>query len=219
MLRAAAVVFALASFVPVAGAHTLMIAPAPRSDNDGLKTGPCGNVAPTATPAMFEAGQTITVQWLETIDHPGYYRIAFSRPGDADFEDNILVDNIEDVVCAAPPCNYSAEVTLPSEPCEGCALQLIQFMGNAAPYSPYFSCADVTLMAAPAAPDAGVPEPGAPDAGVPEPSDGDAGIGEAPAIDDLSGGCAAGASTRGSVLWPLFALVALGIRRRRRARR
>lgn len=194
MLRRLLPLVLLASLPSVSGAHALMTSPTPRSDSDGLKTGPCGNVAATATPTELMAGETITVSWLETVDHPGYYRIAYSAPGDADFEDNILVDQIADVDCVAAPCSYTAQVTLPDEPCEGCALQLIQFMGTAPPYSPYFSCADVTLMAgAPAGPDAGIDTE-------PPPAGGSPGV---------SGGCqSSGGNAPGLVLLLGFALLA-----------
>ena len=90
-----AAVFASSS-VETASAHTLLTNPTPRDNNDGLKTGPCGNVAQTSTPMEVNAGDTITVGWLETINHPGYYRIALSLAGDTGFDDNVLADNIAD---------------------------------------------------------------------------------------------------------------------------
>jgi uncharacterized protein (TIGR03382 family) len=195
--RLTLILFACAVAAPtVASAHTLMTSPTPRSQSDGLKTGPCGNVAATDTPNELVAGSTITVSWLETVDHPGYYRIAYSAPGDADFEDNVLVDQIPDVPCADAPCSYTAEVTLPSEPCEGCALQLIQFMGTAAPYSPYFSCADVALMA---------PGPGASDAGVGDP--------DPQGSPGVSGGCNSGGGAPGIALLFAFGLLIAARRR------
>lgn len=143
----------------LASAHIVMTSPTPRSGSDGLKTGPCGNVPPTGSPAVFGVGQTITVTWLETVDHPGYYRIAFSPGEDIGYDDNVLVDDITDTQCTSTPCTYEAQVVLPATPCEGCSLQLIQYMGTAPPYSPYFSCADITLVDGPL-PDGGPGGPG-----------------------------------------------------------
>jgi MYXO-CTERM domain-containing protein len=197
--RLASALIACLTVAPsVAAAHTLMTSPTPRSDSDGLKTGPCGNVAATDAPNELMAGSTITVRWLETVDHPGYYRIAYSMPGDADFEDHVLLDQIADVDCPDEPCSYTAEVTLPSEPCEGCALQLIQYMGTAAPYSPYFSCTDVTLMAAPG------------------PVEGDAGVGDpdpGTSPGGVTGSCSSGSG--GSAGLAIFLAMALVTRRRR----
>lgn len=130
-------------------AHAAFTSPTPRSPSSGLKTGPCGNVLPTGNPTVLTAGSTVTMTWIETVEHPGYYRVAFSQAGDQGYEENVLLDNIPDDTCTSTPCTYEAQVTLPSEPCEGCSLQLIQYMGVAPPYSQYFSCADITLVAGP----------------------------------------------------------------------
>jgi uncharacterized protein (TIGR03382 family) len=188
----AAILLALPS---LASAHILMTSPTPRSDSDSLKTGPCGNVAPTGSPAVFGVGETITLTWLETVDHPGYYRVAFSPGGDAGYDDNVLLDDIADVQCTSAPCPYEAQVVLPTTPCQGCSLQLIQYMGTAPPYSLYFSCADITLLDGP------LP---------------DGGIGGG---NDDGGGCCntAGGGPGSSTL--LFSLLALAVLTRRRARR
>lgn len=148
-MRIFAVLMALCASSAPALAHTLFTSPTPRNNSDALKTGPCGNVAPTGSPTVLAAGQTIRVTWLETIDHPGYYRIAFSPGNDEGYDDNVLVDDIADVQCTDTPCSYAADVTLPDQPCQGCSLQLIQYMGTAPPYSPYFSCADIALVDGP----------------------------------------------------------------------
>lgn len=139
-----------------AAAHTLLLAPAPRSNADGLKLGPCGNVPRTATPSRFNAGATLTVSWRETVEHPGNYRIAFAPADDAGFNDNVLADLIADTGGAAPH-EYSTTITLPSTPCTGCTLQLSQYMSDS--MTRYFSCADIELLAA----DADASPPGTPD--------------------------------------------------------
>ena len=138
-----------------ASAHTRLTSPTPRSDSDGLKTGPCGNVARTGTPMTVNAGDTVNVAWLETINHPGFYRIALSLSGDDGFDDNILETDIADVNCTSTPCSYTQDITIPDVTCDDCTLQLIQFMGNQAPYSPYFSCADLEIIGTGGSPDAG----------------------------------------------------------------
>ena len=220
MLRFALIVGLVCAAGAPASGHTLMTNPVPRNNNDGLKVGPCGNVAPTGTPMELEAGATMTIAWLETVDHPGYYRIAFSRVGDTGYDDNVLLDQIPDRLCDAPPCPYSAEVTLPDEECVDCSLQLIQYMGNGPPYSLYYSCADIALTAAGPGNDAG---PDAADAGPDQPLadagadsvGSDAGIGEGATGAGVSGGCRAAAGGERGALALALACLALGLRRRR----
>ncbi len=129
----------------------------PRSDSDGLKTAPCGNVAqlPLDQRTQIVAGSKITVEWEETIEHPGWYRLAFSPDGSTGFDDNVLLDNIPDTTGAISRTNpstwhrYSAEIDVPTTPCENCTIQLIQVMTeNPAMPRNYYSCADVRIIAA-----------------------------------------------------------------------
>lgn len=119
----------------------------PRSTSDGLKTGPCGNIPRTQNPTTLNAGQQITVEWEETINHPGSFRIAFSPANDQGFDDNVLyqVDDTQDDLNV--PHYYSASITLPTTPCEDCTLQLIQEMTDRNPPTYYYSCADIRLVA------------------------------------------------------------------------
>lgn len=129
--------------------------PAPRSTNSGIKNGPCGSDAVTvdAKRTWFKPGQEVTIYWEETIDHPGWFRIAFSEDGATGFDANVLKDNITDTqntpVNYSDPATYhkySTKVTLPNEECDKCALQLIQYMTeNPASPSLYFSCADIKI--------------------------------------------------------------------------
>jgi hypothetical protein len=173
-----------------AHAHIAMMKPRPRSS--AQKEGPCGAAGSTrgATVTTFAPGATITVEWDETVDHPGHYRVAFDDDGNDSFRnpsqptDNFpqtLVDQIPDRVGGL----YRQEITLPNISCTNCTLQLIQVMTTSVPYNSfYFQCADLVLA------DGGDPGsgPGEPD-----------------------GGCAAGSSTS-----LLAGLAGLGILLRRR---
>lgn len=118
----------------------------PRNASNGLKTAPCGNVTRTNMPATFSPGETIEVEWEETINHPGYFRILFSPQGDQGFDNNVLLDNIPEVPAIK---FYKANITLPNITCDACTLQLIQVMTDR-PNDPfYYSCADIRLEAAP----------------------------------------------------------------------
>ena len=172
------VTLALVSVSAVASAHIALKSPTARTtDQIQLKTGPCGQTtnARTANVTVFKPGQTITVAWDETINHPGHYRISFDPNGtnfpnpksftDMDGGVNVLVDGIPDKTGAAPIA-YSQQVTLPNVECNNCTLQLIQVMTDKPPYDPgptgndiYYQCADLVLTNS----DAGLPPP--PDGG------------------------------------------------------
>lgn len=208
----------LVAAVPaVARGHANLTEPAPRN-LEANKTGPCGSPR-TATPHVLTAGESITVRWVETIEHPGWYRIAFSPSADVGFDENVLLDDIPDTQGGAMPHLYEATITLPQEPCTDCTLQMIQYMSETTPPTLYFSCADL-ILEAPAAPDGGLDDagPGAPDAGTGATPD------AAPTGDDVGeppGLCSAGAghTNAWAALPILLALATLRIPLARSGRR
>jgi len=121
----------------------------PRDPSTELTTAPCGGVARTTTPTILTPGQTINVEWEETVDHPGYYIISFSPTGDTNFDQYVLAPRIIDTQNGTPtPHFYQAQITLPDQACTECTLQLIQVMEEN-PLSPvnYYSCSDIQLVA------------------------------------------------------------------------
>lgn len=114
----------------------------PRNNSTGLKTGPCGNIPRTNNPTILVAGQTLKLQWEEVVDHPGYYRVAFSPANDAGFDQNIWVARVDDLKDVH---QYEATVTVPNTPCTQCSLQMIQYMTENNPPSLYYSCADIEI--------------------------------------------------------------------------
>lgn len=92
------------------------------------------------------------VQWDEVIDHPGYYRIAFSPAGDLGFDENVLVPKVLDLPDVH---SYETLITVPNTPCTNCTIQMIQYMTENNPPTLYYSCADVEIRAA----DAPMPSP------------------------------------------------------------
>jgi hypothetical protein len=136
-----------------ASAHITMTAPPPRTlDN---KAGPCGAAGSKRGTHVttFAPGATITVEWDETVDHPGHYRIAFDNDGDDVFvnpnnpNDNFsftLMEPIPDKVGG----HYTQQITLPTAPCANCTLQLMQIMTTQVPYNSfYYQCADIAIAA------------------------------------------------------------------------
>ncbi|MEZ4300952.1 MAG: SCE4755 family polysaccharide monooxygenase-like protein [Polyangiaceae bacterium] len=164
---AAAAVFG-ASFT--AAAHTVLTNPTPLTQDDNAKAGPCGcyfgagpqdpteDATPLPCPQNFTvtelvAGSEITLSWKETVNHNGSFRFAFSpnppsQVTSTEMNNNVLMDLPDQN--ATSGATITQKMTVPSEPCELCTLQLRQFMmGAAQPY--YYSCAAVKIVA----PDAG----------------------------------------------------------------
>lgn len=136
----------------------------PRSTDPGIKAGPCGGVARLAAPAVYAPGTTITVNWEETINHPGRFEFYFSQAGDANFGTPIAVRNKlaaeNAAIVGTNYRQYSASITLPNVTCTDCTLQMIQVMTETNPPSLYYACADVRLQAgAPMPAPAPVPNP------------------------------------------------------------
>jgi hypothetical protein len=197
--------------------HANLISPAPR-DLEAHKTGPCGPTTRSATPTELVAGETLIVGFTETIEHPGYYRIAFAPAAETGFDENVLLDDIPDIQGGAMPHMYMSEVVVPDQPCEDCTIQLIQYMTETNPPSLYFSCADVIIRAAPGD-DAGPGDAGGgggPDAGVDSPDaggNGSAEPGDPPGLCSVSTG-----SRHGGAGWLIAGLFAAAVLLRRRCR-
>jgi len=205
-----------------ASAHIELQEPAPRHLDQ--KDGPCGrsNDARSSTVTEYLPGELITVRWLETINHPGHYRISFDPDGTDGFYvptsyDDVVTDGseptilLDDITDSAVNDAYEVQVFLPNIECDNCTLQLVQMMTDKAPYDVtgyfetgndlYYQCADIRLKA----PDAGVvEEPGVEPDASPEPS------GDTPTCR-----CAASSTTTPGVALGALALL-LGRRRRRR---
>lgn len=163
-VQLAALVCSLATgYASHANAHALFAEPAPRDQQDGYKDGSACGVAFAATQpsTTYAPGQSLNVQWLETVDHFGCFLVEFSAEGDRDFQ--VLGRKSHssppppDAATSAEPRHWSLDVTLPNAPCSGCTLRLRQLMldadvtadacspDNAAPGSIYTTCANIAL--------------------------------------------------------------------------
>lgn len=161
-----------------AHAHIKLLQPEPWIVTDATgnpqKSGPCGTTEPgsaaTNVVTTFKAGEEITVEWMETVDHPGHFRIALAsnraelvdpdlKPaaGTCDYpagsvptepHGNVLLDNVFPTTTAGGAHMYSQQVKLPNEPCDHCTLQLIQWMTKHPPSCLYYQCADIKIVAA-----------------------------------------------------------------------
>jgi hypothetical protein len=162
---------------PLAGAaveavsqmHVCLEFPVPRVGADCTarspqKVGPCGVAGRSEHVNVFQPGETITVVFNETVNHPSHYRIAFNPDGD-DFPDPTSVDDVRsgmpytliDGIPDEEAAVQEVAITFPEIECENCTLQLIQVMydkgangfgGRTAEGGNddmYYACADVAL--------------------------------------------------------------------------
>jgi hypothetical protein len=148
--------------------HVCLVFPVPRVGADCTsrspqKVGPCAVAERSTNVNEFRSGETITVQFIETVNHPSHYRISFNPSGDA-FSDPtsvddkgggplVLFDGIPDDEAAA----QQIQISFPDVECDNCTLQLIQVMydkggngfgGRSAEGGNddiYYSCADIVL--------------------------------------------------------------------------
>ena len=131
-------------------AHIELLDPMPRAygqSEGNLKAQPCGQTASGRTDRVnvFRPGETIEVRWNEFVNHESYFRIAFEMDGDdfvqrppqnlaASSDDPVAEEaaiDIGQLLAVVPDTGageHSASVTLPTEECENCTLQLLQFM-------------------------------------------------------------------------------------------
>ncbi len=159
----------------LASAHVRLVSPTPRyatpSGRDtgvDIKDGPCGRLNGTTRTTdtnritVYQPGQTIAVQFNETINHTGWFRIAFDDNGQDAFVTPlstamvqmgptftlpVLADNITDNMNGGM---RTVMVTLPNVQCENCTLQLIQVMDTGTMTSwaaddIYYTCADIAI--------------------------------------------------------------------------
>jgi MYXO-CTERM domain-containing protein len=127
-------------------------------DGTPQKTGPCGNEATAGTAASgivtpYQPGQTIMLQWTETVSHTGWFRIALSYNNRTDLTDPpvaidpttglstdagienppvppVLVDGLFKHQQGQAGVVYNYSLTLPTTPCAKCTLQILQFMAD-----------------------------------------------------------------------------------------
>ena len=152
---------------------------------DPQKLAPCGGTlqspgVPTGAVTDVKGGQTLKVVVQETVFHPGHYRIALARrrnllPADPEVtmhdtergprslaakietkpQPPLLADGLW-AHTEKPTANWETEVTIPNITCEGCQLQVIEFMaehpGVREGGFSYHHCAVLNITADPAKP-------------------------------------------------------------------
>jgi MYXO-CTERM domain-containing protein len=166
-VSALALVLFVAANVRRADAHITLRVPAPTTvANSGQKgPPPCGNVGAARKPQEFRPGQTIMVEWQETVPHVGRFRVAFDDDGkdfpnpmqrkDTNTTLPIFLDGLFEKTSGGGNATHRQMITFPSKPCETCTLQVIQVMKVNPPYNTgangdvYYQCADIVLKGEP----------------------------------------------------------------------
>ena len=122
----------------------------PRYNSPGIKSSPpCGNdvlygAQRTNRKGIFTSGQTITVDWEETVNHGGSYVFDFAPANDQGFENNFIKSVADTQDDGATPHYYNDTIPLNYAPCDACTLRMRQDMENAGNY--YLSCADIVIV-------------------------------------------------------------------------
>lgn len=159
-----------------ASAHFFLQTPAAATEQDGLgdpqKAAPCGpNGAGTPTGAIttYAPGETITITIDERIYHPGHYRVALAIDDPAELPPAPPVTPAGNDECASTVIDSSPtfpvladgmlqhnqafdapqsfEVTLPDDiTCDGCTLQIIEYMSQHAAPCFYYHCATIAIQ-------------------------------------------------------------------------
>ena len=228
--RAFAGALTVASAILISGAadaHFRLITPDSwmtlSADGSPQKMGPCGNEAPqmpTGKVTALRAGQTVTIQLMETVFHPGHYRVALAAtqgqlpaeppvsPPTGNMCDSVpimqnptmpvLLDGA--LVHTTPFAGMQTiMVTIPANfTCTNCVLQIIEFMSSHTKPCFYHHCANVTVTAG----DGGVASDGGSDASrdasvVPE-SGGTGGSGQGGSLGGSGAGGAGGLGAGGA---------------------
>jgi MYXO-CTERM domain-containing protein len=181
--RAAGLAAGLVALMFAAGsarAHVTMTNPKPWTTVPNGQKGapPCGMTSPmkNQNPTPYKPGESIMVQWNETIKHPGRFRIVLAEEGqtipnpmmmmDTSTTLPLFIDGIDAKNGMTAPTAHQRMITLPNKPCTNCILQLIQVMKVAPPYASgadadvYYQCAVITIAGDAPPADAGAPDSG-----------------------------------------------------------
>jgi hypothetical protein len=167
----------LALFPAVADAHFTLVQPASwlATDNGGKGPPPCGEGVPSNAITKVQGGHPIPIKLIETVIHPGHYRVALSvnsrieLPVDPDvFADKddqsisatiqtpkipVIADGLFPHTTAPVNATWQTELLLPNINCARCTLQVIEFMAEHGPNTGggyfYHQCADLEITADP----------------------------------------------------------------------
>lgn len=190
---------------------------------DPQKLGPCGSSSGKASKKVTRvvAGSTLHVKVTETVGHGGHYRVALASDPSELVDPETVIENgacvsatIQDPPVAPVIADglfehtqakaesgkvWETDVTIPSDPCPDCTLQILEFMTPHGAPCYYYHCAKLEIVAAEDGADAG--------------GGGTGGAAPAPSSSD---GCSVGRGTTSGLSLVALAFALAFVRRRRR---
>jgi len=143
-------------FAARAHAHIHLETPTSRPNMEAFQKDdpPCGGLTRSNSPTIAVRGTTLSMEWNETIDHPGWYRISWSTTGDEGLLNGVVADEA-DIPDDQINGTFTYDLALPDITCDTCVVQLVQVMTDPAklpdPTTPsgfqeYHACADIRLV-------------------------------------------------------------------------
>ena len=204
----------------VAEAHFNLMMPAP-SETDmvgGKGPPPCGSGAPSNVVTPVTGGQMITLRVMETVYHPGHYRVALAPRAQLPADPMVTVQGGQSVSAKIDPAPqmpvladglfvhtqttggvpFQAQLKIPNIDCPSCILQVIEFMAmhglNQGGGYFYHHCAELKITAGP---NGGGSDGGAPDAAADTPAATDVNPGTGGLTGNGGSAAAGGASGTG----------------------
>lgn len=236
-MRSLLLATALLAMPVTASAHIHLMTPQARTDSltGDQKDQHCGVAGQTRTTnrvTTYKPGETVTVTWMEPINHPGWFRIALQPNGDifpippasngqaivggTAQASNMPTEDLTGMTDATTGAIIIADrvadglltsqITMPNMECANCTIQFIQVMIDKPPYTVDAASDDIYFNCADIVLSAAAP---AADAGNTEP---DAPGGNGNNGSTTTGGCSTGG---GAGLFAGLALLGLVLKRRR----
>ncbi len=182
-MKSRVLVLAAGGFVLLANlawAHFTLIQPPSwlTTEDGGKGAPPCGEGTPSGIVTRVQGGHPLTLKLMETLFHPGHYRVALSINSRAELppDPDVIADangiSISAAIQAPPQIpvladglfahttadnlNFQTDLVLPNINCGRCTLQVIEFMAEHGPNIGggyfYHHCADLQIVADPALP-------------------------------------------------------------------
>ncbi len=132
------------SVVGTGGAIPRLIPRNALDSNKGDATAPCGSGSMTRStnPVVLTVGESVSVDYEETISHTGNFLLSFSQMGQVNFNQLAPSQVDDNTPLGAGPNKGRFTFTVPNTPCTDCTIQFAQDMGGTLHYK---SCVDIII--------------------------------------------------------------------------
>jgi len=132
------------SVTTATGAIPRLVSRNSSDSNKGDVSSPCGpaSLARSTNPIVLSVGETISLEYEETIGHIGTFQLNFSQMGQVNFNPLSPAQTDTNTPVGAVPNKGQFQFTVPNTPCTDCTIQFVQDMGGTLHYK---SCVDVII--------------------------------------------------------------------------